>query len=302
MTQIAGKTVLITGAASGIGKLMAQQLGQMGATLVLWDYNRESLESTTTELKRLEIQAHAFTVDLSDKTAVNQAALNTLEAVLSVDIVINNAGIVAGKTILEATDEEIERTFDVNALALFWVVRAFLPGMIERNAGHIVTVASAAGISGTAKLVDYCASKFAAVGFDEALRIELHRLNTQIKTTVVCPYYIDTGMFDGVKTRFPRLLPILKPDYVVKKVIHAIQHNKARVIMPRMIQMIYPARLLPTPLFDAIQRFFGINTTMDTFAGRARQPKPTGDKVNETKNPHPNTKPNAKQPEQCVSD
>lgn len=268
MTQIAGKNILITGAASGIGKLMAFKLGQLGARLYLWDYHQENLDATVAALKAANYPAQGFVVDLSNKEAVNQVAQETLTAALSIDIIINNAGIVVGKTLLEASDEDIQRTFDVNTFALFWVVRAFLPGMIERNRGHIVTVASAAGISGNAKLVDYCSSKFAAVGFDEALRVELRRLKTKIRTTVVCPYYIDTGMFEGVKTRFPRLLPILKPDYVVKRIVHAIQTNKSRLIMPKMIHVIYPARILPTGLFDAIQRFFGVNETMDDFVGR----------------------------------
>lgn len=268
MTQIAGKNILITGAASGIGKLMAFKLGRLGARLFLWDYHQENLDATVAELNAASYAAKGFIVDLSDKEAVQKVAQDTLSEALTIDIIINNAGIVVGKTLLEASDEDIQRTFDVNTFALFWVVRAFLPGMIERNSGHIVTIASAAGISGNAKLVDYCSSKFAAVGFDEALRIELHRLSTNIKTTVVCPYYIDTGMFEGVRTRFPRLLPILQPEYVVKRVIRAIQTNKARLIMPKMVNVIYPARLLPTGLFDAIQRFFGVSETMDNFIGR----------------------------------
>jgi len=81
-------------------------------------------------------------------------------------------------------------------------VKSFLPAMLQRNSGHIVTIASAAGFVGTNGLVDYCASKFAAVGFDESLRMELAALGkTGVHTTVVCPYYINTGMFEGIKTR-----------------------------------------------------------------------------------------------------
>jgi all-trans-retinol dehydrogenase (NAD+) len=269
MTDIAGKTILITGAASGLGKLMSQRFGQLGAKLLLWDCNKSALDDAVAELRTNGIKATGYLVDLSDKSAIARVAEQTLRDAMRIDVLVNNAGIVVGKPLLEASDEDIQRTFDVNTLALFWVTRAFLPGMIERNTGHIVTIASAAGISGTAKLVDYCSSKFAAVGFDDALRVELRRLNTQIKTTVVCPFYIDTGMFEGVKTRFPRLLPILKPDYVVHKIVKAVQSNKARLLMPRMIHVISPARLLPTAVFDGIQRFFGVSETMDDFVGRA---------------------------------
>ena len=79
--------------------------------------------------------------------------------------------------------------------------------MLEQNKGHIVTIASSAGMVGTSKLVDYCSSKFAAVGFDEALRAELRGMKSKVRTTVVCPFVANTGMFDGVRKRFV-LLPV----------------------------------------------------------------------------------------------
>ena len=99
--------------------------------------------------------------------------------------------------------EKIERTFNVNVLAHFWTIKSFLPDMINAKKGHIVTVASLAGHSGTNKLVDYCASKFANIGMDEALKVELmvQGLDSYIKSTVVCPYYISTGMFQGVASK-----------------------------------------------------------------------------------------------------
>ena len=86
---------------------------------------------------------------------------------------------------------------------IFQTVKAFLPAMVARNSGHIVSIASSAGLFGVTGLADYCASKFAAVGFDESLRFELEAMGkTGVHTTVVCPYYINTGMFDGVQTRY----------------------------------------------------------------------------------------------------
>lgn len=88
-------------------------------------------------------------------------------------------------------------------MILFQTVKCFVPGMLERNHGHIVNIASAAGISGVNGLADYCASKFAAVGFDESLRMEfLSMEKTGVHTTVICPFYINTGMFEGVQTRY----------------------------------------------------------------------------------------------------
>jgi all-trans-retinol dehydrogenase (NAD+) len=115
-------------------------------------------------------------------------------------VVVNNAGVVSGQHLIDLAPEQIERTFAVNVLALYWVTKAFLPAMLANGEGHVVTVASAAGLIGVAKQTDYSASKHAAVGFDESLRMELRRMGSRLRTTVVCPYYIDTGMFEGASS------------------------------------------------------------------------------------------------------
>lgn len=91
---------------------------------------------------------------------------------------INNAGIVSGKKVLEVDDKSIERTMMVNTASHGYTVKQFLPKMLEKNKGHIVTIASCAGIVGVCGLTDYCASKFGAFGFDEALRMELRKLKS----------------------------------------------------------------------------------------------------------------------------
>ena len=181
---------------------------------------------------------------------------------------MNNAGVVSGKPLLELTDEQIEQTLRVNALAPFWVTRAFLPGMLQRGSGHVVTIASAAGLIGTPRQTDYAASKHAAVGFAEALRFELKRSSPGVKTTLVCPFYVDTGMFAGVKTRFPQLLPILKLDDVVGAIVKAIQDDTPQVQMPFMVRTLPAMRLLPIWAFDALADFFGVTRAMDEFTGR----------------------------------
>jgi len=95
----------------------------------------------------------------------------------------------------------------VNAEAHFWTVKEFLPSMMERNSGHIVAIASMAGVVGYPGLADYCASKFAAYGFNESLRMEMKLLKKNIPCTTICPAFINTGMFAGVKTT--NLLPLL---------------------------------------------------------------------------------------------
>jgi all-trans-retinol dehydrogenase (NAD+) len=269
MTAIKSRRALVTGAASGIGRLLAMQLANAGARLVLWDIDTTGLKLAQAELTAAGHDADIYTCDLASREDIAAVAAQTLSTSGPIDILVNNAGIVSGKNLLAISDEEIEQTFQVNTLALFWTVRAFLPSMLERDSGHLVTVASAAGLAGTAKLTDYCSSKFAAVGFDESLRLELRRQDSNVVTTIVCPFYIDTGMFDGVKTRFSWLLPILKPETVVNRIINAIQKDRRRLVMPRFIYTSWLGRLLPVSWFDALMSFFGISSSMDDFRGPA---------------------------------
>jgi len=267
MTDIEGRRALITGAASGIGKLLATELANAGAALVLWDIDAESLGRVQAELTAAGHVADVYLCNLTRREEIAAVAAKTLAQSGPIDILINNAGVVSGKNLLDISDAEIERTFQVNTLALFWTVRAFLPSMLERGNGHLVTVASAAGLAGTAKLTDYCSSKFAAVGFDESLRLELKQRNSNVITTVICPYYTDTGMFDGAKTRFSWLLPILQPEVVARRVVRAIQKNRRRLVMPWFVYTSWPGRMLPVSWFDALMDFFGISRSMDEFRG-----------------------------------
>jgi all-trans-retinol dehydrogenase (NAD+) len=270
MTHLSGTKVLITGAAGGIGRLMAHRFAAEGAHLVLWDRDAAGLEEVRAELESTGRRVQACVVDLADRAAIYAMAQRCLETAGPIDVLVNNAGIVSGRPLLEISDEQIERTFAVNTLALFWTARAFLPSMLERNSGRIVTIASAGGLVGTARLTDYCASKFAAVGFDESLRLELEHAGSAVRTTVVCPFYISTGMFEGVKTRFPALLPILTPERVARRVVDAVRRDDARLIMPRFVYLSFIVRVLPVRAFDALMAFFGISRSMDEFAGRRR--------------------------------
>ena len=268
MTVLAGKNVLITGAANGIGRLLAQKIAAENAHVILWDIDGQALRDLSKQIKDEGYRSSSYRCDVGDREAVYARAERVLEQCGSVDVLINNAGIVTGKPLLATSDEEIERTFRINTLALFWTTRAFLPAMVGRNTGHIVTIASAGGLVGAPRLTDYSASKFAAVGFDEALRMEMQHLGYRIRTTVVCPFYIDTGMFAGVKTRFSWLLPILKPDYAANRIVKAIKDNRKRLIMPRFVGMTPPLRMLPASWFDAVVGFFGVSRSMDEFVGR----------------------------------
>jgi all-trans-retinol dehydrogenase (NAD+) len=269
MTQFRDSTVLMTGAASGLGRLMATKMAAEGARLALWDRDAAGLAATAAEIAPTGATVATYVCDVSDRAAIAATAERTTQEVGAVDILVNNAGVVSGKTLLAASDADIERTFAVNTLALFWLTRAVPPAMLARDRGHLVTIASAAGLVGTSKLADYCASKHAAVGFDEALRLELRRERSRVRTTVVCPFYISTGMFAGVRTRFPLILPILEPEYVVDRILDAIRRDRRRLILPRVVALTYLGRVLPVAAFDTLMEFLGVNKSMDEFRGRA---------------------------------
>lgn len=263
-TQLKGARVLITGGGSGIGRLMAVEAATRGASIAVWDRDKAGADETVRLVEQAGGVSTATVVDITDRAAVAEAA----EREGAVDVVINNAGVVTGATLLEASDEAIERTFQVNTMALFWVTRAFLPGMLERNRGTVVTIASAAGLLGVARQTDYAASKAAAIGFTESLRAELRDASSRVRTLVFMPYYIDTGMFEGVRTRFPLLLPILDPVKAARRVIRGIERGTQQIMTPPMVRTVPVLRALPVLAFDAVADFFGINHTMDHFVGR----------------------------------
>lgn len=262
--QLNGARVLITGGGNGIGRQMAVQAATRGAHIIIWDRDRDAAERVRDEIMAAGGTAESHTVDITEVAVVNRVA----ERSGVVDVLINNAGIVAGKHLLDSTESDIRRTYEVNALALYWVTRAVLPGMIERGGGAVVTVASAAGLLGVAQQTDYSATKFAAVGFTESLRGEMRALGHPIDTLTVCPFFIDTGMFDGAQTKFPFLLPVLKEAAVAGQVLDAIERRRLTLVMPPFARVLPYARLLPVRWFDAIADFLGVNKTMDHFVGR----------------------------------
>jgi len=275
MKNIQDKLILITGGASGIGQLMAFAFAQKKARVIIWDINEYTMKVVEDIAREKNLFIRGMVCDVSDRNAVYSQAQKLTAEFGPLDILVNNAGIVSkkgenvvGPAFLGVPDESIIKVININALSLFWTSKAFLPSMIERNSGHIVTISSAAGMIGVKGLSDYCAGKFAAFGFDEALRMELRRMKSAIKTTVVCPFFINTGMFDGVKTRFPLLLPILKKEYAVKKIVKAVLKNKKRLIMPRFVYTVYLLRLLPPAVMDWTANLFGISHAMDDFRGR----------------------------------
>ncbi|XP_043921483.1 epidermal retinol dehydrogenase 2 isoform X2 [Protopterus annectens] len=272
--SVAGEIVLITGAGSGIGRLVAIRFARLGATLVLWDVNQDGNRETARLVKENGAErVYAYVCDCSKKTEVYRVAEQVKREVGDVNILINNAGIVTGKKFIDAPDNLVEKTIEVNTLAHFWTYKAFLPAMIASNHGHLVSIASSAGLIGVNGLADYCASKFAAVGFAESVGLEMLALGKNgIKTTIVCPYFINTGMFDGCTTKWPNFLPILDPEYASRKIVDAILREEVYLLMPRSLYFLMALKnVIPPKVGVVLGNYVGAFQFMDHFTGRSKK-------------------------------
>ncbi|XP_014371225.2 estradiol 17-beta-dehydrogenase 11 [Papilio machaon] len=252
--ELKDSIAVVTGGGGGLGSLVALRLARLGCTVVLWDINKQGLEDTVKLVKGIGGKCHGYVVDLASREDIYRVAKTVHEEVGRVSLLINNAGVVSGQYLLDTPDHLIQRTFDVNVLAHFWTVKAFLPHMIEHNNGHIVTIASMAGHVGVAKLVDYCSSKSAACGFDEALRLELEVRGIKgVHTSLICPYFIrSTGMFEEVNSRF---VPQLNSNEVADRIVFAIRTNESLAVMPGYFRLLLPFKwLVPWPCVSEIIR------------------------------------------------
>ncbi|XP_039558870.1 epidermal retinol dehydrogenase 2-like [Passer montanus] len=272
--NVSGEIVLITGAGSGIGRLLALKFASLGATVVLWDINQEGLNCTVRLAREKGAgRVHSYVCDCSKRQDVYRLADQVKKEVGDVSILINNAGIVIGKRFLDSPDALVEKTMEVNTMAHFWTYKAFLPAMIAANHGHLVSIASGAGLCGTSQASDYCASKFAAIGFAESIDMEMRALRkTGVKTTIVCPYVINTGMFDGVKSKWPRMVPVLDPEYVAERIITAVRQNQEVLLIPRLTHLLcFLKSFLPVKVLVLLLDYFGLVEIMNTFKGRPKK-------------------------------
>ena len=263
MNKLAHKKVLITGGASGIGKIMARILLQRKSVVILWDRDGKVLNETLEEFSKLG-HVIGYEVDISNTKQVTETARKVKEKMGYIDVLINNAGILKGNYFHEQTTQDIDRIMHVNALAPMHVTRIFIRDMIERNEGHICNIASSAGLLGNPKMALYVASKWSVIGWSESLRIEMKQLQKNVKVTCVMPYYIHTKMISGVQSR----LPILQPEAVARSIIRAVEKNKKLVTLPSYIYRtirLFQA-LLPVRIFDwLLGSVLGVYQTMDNF-------------------------------------
>ena len=268
MSKIKDATVLITGGASGIGKLMGEICLQQGARqLIIWDIDENKTKVLVTTLRSQGYEVHYNILDLEKTEAIITAANEVLEKFGAVDLLFNNAGVVVGKEFIHHTHRDIDFTTNINVNALMHVALEFLPAMISRKKGHIINIASAAGLMAVPKMAVYVASKHAVLGWSESLRLELEAVSKDLHVTTVTPSFISTGMFEGVRSP---VIPLVTPEKAAKRIINGVKRNKLFVRMPGIVYLVpFIKGILPQRWFDVVAgKWFGFYKSMNAFRGR----------------------------------
>ena len=192
MTDLKNKNALITGAGKGIGKAIALALAKEGVNVILVARTQNEIDNVAAKARSLRVKALAITADVADINSVNAAIEKALAEFGTIDILINNAGIAAFGKFLELEPTDWERIIQVNLMGTYYVTRAVLPNMIERQTGDIINISSTAGLSGNALTSAYSASKFAVLGLTDSLMQEVRKHN--IRVTALTPSTVATDM------------------------------------------------------------------------------------------------------------
>ncbi|KAI9846654.1 MAG: hypothetical protein M1837_003709 [Sclerophora amabilis] len=250
------EVIVITGGASGLGLLIAEVYGMRGASVAVLDVKDMDSEG---EVRGVEY----YNCDVGNRLEVEKAAKEIENDLGTPTILINNAGIVNGKRLLELSPQQIEKNFRVNLLSHFYTLQCFLPGMIRHNRGTIVTVSSV--------LADYTASKAALYALHSSLTAELPP-ESNIKTVLVTPGQISTSLFAGVETPSNFLGPVLEPVDVAKEIIKAIDEGRGGVLaMPLYTRWVQVLGVLPVGAQKIFRSLSGWDRAMEGFVGRSSE-------------------------------
>jgi short-subunit dehydrogenase len=236
MRELRNKTALITGAASGIGRAMAVALAREGTRLFLVDINESGLANVADELRQQGVEIIIRPCDVSRPEEVSVTVAEILAKWQGVDILINNAGITYyGKT-EEMSEQSWDRVLRINLHAHLQFTRELLPSLLARREAHVLNVCSMFGLFGAPKLVAYCTTKFALVGFSEALRAEHGR--DGLGVTALCPGFVSTNLFTsaplGATQKEPKVPPKffqVSPERVARAAVRAIRRNRRIVVI-----------------------------------------------------------------------
>ncbi|MFV8371314.1 3-ketoacyl-ACP reductase [Flavobacterium sp. LB2P6] len=224
MTDLKNKNALITGAGKGIGKAIALALAKEGVNVILVARTQEEIDSVAAKARSLRVKALAITADVADINSVNAAVTKALAEFGTIDILINNAGIAAFGKFLELEPTDWERIIQVNLMGTYYVTRAVLPNMIERQIGDIINISSTAGLSGNALTSAYSASKFAVLGLTESLMQEVRKHN--IRVTAVTPSTVATEMAKDLKLTDGNPEKVMQAEDMAELIIAQLKLNR----------------------------------------------------------------------------
>lgn len=245
MKDLKGKVVLITGAANGIGRATALAFASRGARLVVADIDGAGAEAVAAELAGGKTDALALKVDVASEEVVAGMITETIEKMGALDVLVNNAGVFVTGPAESTSMDDWKWVTDINVWPHVYAIRAALPYFKERGSGHLVHVASAAGILGTPGLSAYCMSKFAVFGLIESLAISLY--GSGIGVSLICPLWVNTGLMDRGRTNVDPLLALdesdvralgreflqatgISPDQVAEAMVDAVVEEKFLVL------------------------------------------------------------------------
>ncbi|MBZ0111402.1 MAG: SDR family NAD(P)-dependent oxidoreductase, partial [Thermoanaerobaculia bacterium] len=225
MKHLENVRVLVTGGAGGIGLAIARAFAREGSDIVLADIDPESLRQAQVTLTQEGIDCYPLELDVTDPLAAEVARERLHDAVGPVQVLVNNAGIVHGGPFLDVSLKDHLKTYRVNVDGVVILTHAFLPDLLVAEEGHLVNIASASGFIGLPYGSTYASSKWAVIGFSESIRLELEKQeHHHVGVTTVCPSYVDTGMFEGVKP--PLLTRFLTPDVLAGKIVEAVKSGQ----------------------------------------------------------------------------
>jgi short-subunit dehydrogenase len=257
MQNLTDKIVIVTGAASGIGRELAVALSQLQTKLILVDRNTEELNNTA-QLLHSSSRAFLFTLDVSDKEAIIKFRDEVIGKFGYIDVLINNAGIaLAPLEFSDIPENDFDKVININLHGTIWMSRAFLPTLLTRKESSLVNISSVFGLFGVPKQTAYCTSKYAVRGFTESLRVELKHSNIGI--TCVHPGGIKTNIVrssifynkndkETVISEFDKVAKT-SPEKASKAIINAILKKKKRITIGPDAKLIYFfSRLYPNLL------------------------------------------------------
>lgn len=224
MTDLKNKNALVTGAGKGIGKAIALALAKEGVNVILVARTQEEIDSVAAKVRSLRVKALAITADVADINSVNAVVEKALAEFGTIDILINNAGIAAFGKFLELEPTEWEHIIQVNLMGTYYVTRAVLPNMIERQTGDIVNISSTAGLSGNATASAYSASKFAVLGLTESLMQEVRKHN--IRVTALTPSTVATDMAKELKLTDGNPEKVMQAEDMAELIIAQLKLNR----------------------------------------------------------------------------